>query len=157
MRMEITISDIPSTSMSGVSTFMYVENPNPVFDMSWDCMVNYYVKLFENRTNENKQYIHEYASIQDLEEDVYGKLKFNTRGGWVNGDFKEIYDSLPDKDKFFDKINDLIMEYGNPIITYYVSYCVKSDIPFRLLSFAKGIAVNKEVISMKEADEQEDE
>ena len=55
MRMEITISDIPSTSMSGVSEFMYVENPNPVFDMSWDCMVNYYVKLFENRTNENKQ------------------------------------------------------------------------------------------------------
>ena len=49
------------------------------------------------------------------------------------------------------------MEYGNPIITYYVSYCVKSDIPFRLLSFAKGIAVNKEVISMKEADEQADE
>ena len=157
MRMEITISDIPSTSMSGVSTFMYVENPNPVFDMSWDCMVNYYVKLFENRTNENEQYIHEYASIQDLEEDVYGTLAFKTRGGWVNGDFKEIYDSLPDKDKFFDKINDLIMEYGNPIITYYASYCVKSDIPFRLLSFAKGIAVNKEVISMKEADEQEDE
>ena len=151
MRMEITISDIPSTSMSGVSEFMYVENPNPVFDMSWDCMVNYYVKLFENRTNENKRYIHEYASIQDLEEDVYGTLAFKTRGGWVNGDFKEIYDSLPDKDKFFDKINDLIMEYGNPIITYYVSYCVKSDIPF------KGIAVNKEVISMKEADEQADE
>ena len=117
MRMEITISDIPSTSMSGVSEFMYVENPNPVFDMSWDCMVNYYVKLFENRTNENKRYIHEYASIQDLEEDVYGTLAFKTRGGWVNGDFKEIYDSLPYKDKFFDKINDLIMEYGNPIIT----------------------------------------
>lgn len=88
---------------------------------------------------------------------MYGTLAFKTRGGWVNGDFKEIYDSLPDKDKFFDKINDLIMEYGNPIITYYASYCVKSDIPFRLLSFAKGIAVNKEVISMKEADEQEDE
>ena len=80
MRMEITISDIPSTSMSGVSEFMYVENPNPVFDMSWDCMVNYYVKLFENRTNENKRYIHEYASIQDLEEDVYGTLAFKTRG-----------------------------------------------------------------------------
>ena len=83
MRMEITINDIPSTSMSGVSEFMYVENPNPVFDMSWDCMVNYYVKLFENRTNENKQYIRRYASIQDLEEDVYGKLKFNTRGGMM--------------------------------------------------------------------------
>lgn len=81
MRMEITISDIPSTSMSGVSEFMYVENPNPVFDMSWDCMVNYYVKLFENRTNENKRYIHEYASIQDLEEDVYGTLAFKTRAG----------------------------------------------------------------------------
>lgn len=157
MRMEITISDIPSTSMSGVSTFMYVENPNPVFDMSWDCMVNYYVKLFENRTNENKQYIHRYTSIQDLEEDVYGKLTFNTRGGWVSGDFKEIYDSLPDKDKFFDKINDLIMEYGNPIIAYYTSYCVKSDIPFRLLSFAKGMAINREVVSMKEANEQSDE
>lgn len=56
--MEITIGDIPSTSMSGINEFTYIENPNPVFDMSWDCMVNYYVKLFENRTNENKQYIH---------------------------------------------------------------------------------------------------
>lgn len=55
--MEITIGDIPSTSMSGINEFTYIENPNPVFDMSWDCMVNYYVKLFENRTNENKQYI----------------------------------------------------------------------------------------------------
>lgn len=97
------------------------------------------------------------TSIQDLEEDVYGKLTFNTRGGWVSGDFKEIYDSLPDKDKFFDKINDLIMEYGNPIIAYYTSYCVKSDIPFRLLSFAKGMAINREVVSMKEANEQSDE
>ena len=77
--MEITIGDIPSTSMSGINEFTYIENPNPVFDMSWDCMVNYYVKLFENRTNENKQYIHRYTSIQDLEEDVYGKLTFNTR------------------------------------------------------------------------------
>lgn len=154
--MEITIGDIPTTSMSGISEFMYVENPNPVFDMSWDCMVNYYVKLFENRTNENKQYIREYASIKDLEEDVYGTLTFNTREGWVSGDFKEIYDSLLDKDKFLYKINDLIMEYGNPVITYYVSYCVKSDIPFRLLSFAKGISVKEEAISMKEADEQAD-
>jgi len=156
MRMEVTIGDIPTTSMSGISEFIYVENPNPVFDMSWDCMVNYYVKLFENRTNENKQYIREYASIKDLEEDVYGTLTFNTREGWVRGDFKEIYDSLPDKDKFLYKINDLIMEYGNPVITYHVSYCVKSDIPFRLLSFAKGISVKEEAISMKEADEQAD-
>ncbi len=45
--------------------------------------------------------------------------------------------SLPDKDKFFDKIYDLIMEYGNPIITYYVSYCVKSDIPFEITLLLK--------------------
>lgn len=62
--MEITIGDIPSTSMSGINEFTYIENPNPVFDMSWDCMVNYYVKLFENRTNENKQYIHRYPPIK---------------------------------------------------------------------------------------------
>lgn len=154
MRMQITIGDFPTTSMSEIRESMYVENPNPVFDMSWDYMVNYYLKLFENRTNENKQYIRGYASIQDLEEDVYGELVFNTREGWVSGDFKEVYNNLPDKSEFLHKINDLIMEYGNPIITYYNSYCVKSEITFRLLSFAKGIAVNKEVVSMKEADEQ---
>ena len=50
---------------------------------------------------------------------------------WLSYDFKEIYNRL-DKQEFLKKINALIEEYGNAVITDDISLCVKTDESIRL-------------------------
>ena len=90
-------------------------------------MVSYYKEIFRNRTNKNKPYIDRFNSIEELEEDVYGEC----RHYWLSYDFKEIYNRL-DKQELLKKINALIKEYGNAVITDDVSLCIKTDESIRL-------------------------
>ena len=97
------------------------------FDLSKNCMEVYYERIFKNRTQENKPYIDKYSSIEELEEDIYGECYYY----WLSYDFKEIYNRL-DKQEFLKKINALIEEYGNAVITDDISLCVKTDESIRL-------------------------
>lgn len=97
------------------------------FGLSNDDMVSYYKEIFRNRTNKNKPYIDRFNSIEELEEDIYEECHYY----WLSYDFKEIYNSL-NKEEFLNKINALIEEYGNAVITDDISLCIKTDELIRL-------------------------
>lgn len=122
----IEINPLPSSSNDYL-----VANCDPnltyQFSLSNDDMVSYYKEIFRNRTNKNKPYIDRFNSIEELEEDIYGECYYY----WLSYDFKEIYNRL-DKQEFFKKINALIEEYGNAVITDDISLCVKTDESIRL-------------------------
>lgn len=65
--------------------------------------------------------------LKSIEEDIYGECYYY----WLSYDFKEIYNRL-DKQEFLKKINALIEEYGNAVITDDISLCVKTDESIRL-------------------------
>lgn len=107
------------------------------FGLSNDDMVSYYKEIFRNRTNKNKPYIDRFNSIEELEKDIYGECHYY----WLSYNFKEIYNRL-DKQEFLKKINALIEEYGNAVITDDASLCIKTDEPIRLKDWYYTI-VNK--------------
>ena len=45
------------------------------FSLSDDDMLTYYLEIFRNRTAKDKPYIDQYNSIEELEEDIYGKIR----------------------------------------------------------------------------------
>ena len=105
------------------------------FSLSSDDMLIYYEEIFRNRTNKNKPYIDRFNSIEELEEDIYGECHYY----WLSYDFKEIYNRL-DKQEFLKKINALIEEYGNAVITDDISLCIKTDESIRLKDWHNSIS-----------------
>ncbi len=130
----IEINPLPSSSNDYL-----VANCDPnltyQFSLSNDDMVSYYKEIFRNRTNKNKPYIDRFNSIEELEEDIYGECYYY----WLSYDFKEIYNRL-DKQEFLKKINALIEEYGNAVITDDVSLCIKTDESIRLKDWYDSIS-----------------
>ena len=95
---------------------------NKQFSLSDDDMLTYYLELFRNRTTKDKTYIEKYNSLEELEEDIYGKCYYDCFIDMgLYKDFKEIYSTL-DKYEFLHKMNTLIGQYGNAIVIGTVSY-----------------------------------
>lgn len=130
----INVNKLPRPNYYGINVF----NPTVVshtFSLSSDDMLIYYEEIFRNRTNKNKPYIDRFNSIEELEEDIYGECHYY----WLSYDFKEIYNRL-DKQEFLKKINALIEEYGNAVITDDVSLCIKTDESIRLKDWHNSIS-----------------
>ncbi len=130
----INVNKLPRPNYYGINVF----NPTIVshtFSLSSDDMLIYYEEIFRNRTNKNKPYIDRFNSIEELEEDIYGECHYY----WLSYDFKEIYNRL-DKQEFLKKINALIKEYGNAVITDDVSLCIKTDESIRLKDWYNSIS-----------------
>lgn len=130
----INVNKLPRPNYYGINVF----NPTIVshtFSLSSDDMLIYYEEIFRNRTNKNKPYIDRFNSIEELEEDIYGECYYY----WLSYDFKEIYNRL-DKQEFLKKINALIEEYGNAVITDDISLCVKTDESIRLKDWHNSIS-----------------
>lgn len=130
----INVNKLPRPNYYGINVF----NPTIVshtFSLSSDDMLIYYEEIFRNRTNKNKPYIDRFNSIEELEEDIYGECYYY----WLSYDFKEIYNRL-DKQEFLKKINALIEEYGNAVITDDISLCIKTDESIRLKDWHNSIS-----------------
>ena len=130
----INVNKLPRPNYYGINVF----NPTIVshtFSLSSDDMLIYYEEIFRNRTNKNKPYIDRFNSIEELEEDIYGECHYY----WLSYDFKEIYNRL-DIQEFLKKINALIKEYGNAVITDDVSLCIKTDESIRLKDWHNSIS-----------------
>lgn len=130
----INVNKLPRPNYYGINVF----NPTIVshtFSLSSDDMLIYYEEIFRNRTNKNKPYIDRFNSIEELEEDIYGECHYY----WLSYDFKEIYNRL-DKQEFLKKINALIEEYGNAVITDDISLCIKTDESIRLKDWHNSIS-----------------
>ena len=130
----INVNKLPRPNYYVINVF----NPTIVshtFSLSSDDMLIYYEEIFRNRTNKNKPYIDRFNSIEELEEDIYGECHYY----WLSYDFKEIYNRL-DKQEFLKKINALIKEYGNAVITDDVSLCIKTDESIRLKDWHNSIS-----------------
>ena len=130
----INVNKLPRPNYYGINVF----NPTKVshtFSLSSDDMLIYYEEIFRNRTNKNKPYIDRFNSIEELEEDIYGECHYY----WLSYDFKEIYNRL-DKQEFLKKINALIEEYGNAVITDDISLCIKTDESIRLKDWHNSIS-----------------
>ena len=117
----INVNKLPRPNYYGINVFNQTVVSH-TFSLSSDDMLIYYEDIFRNRTNKNKPYIDRFNSIEELEEDIYGECHYY----WLSYDFKEIYNRL-DKQEFLKKINALIEEYGNAVITDDISLCVKTD------------------------------
>ena len=117
----INVNKLPRPNYYGINVFNTTVVSH-TFSLSSDDMLIYYEEIFRNRTNKNKPYIDRFNSIEELEEDIYGECHYY----WLSYDFKEIYNRL-DKQEFLKKINALIEEYGNAVITDDISLCVKTD------------------------------
>ena len=102
----------------------------PQVDLSELNMFSYYLQILANRSERGIYSINLYNSLEEIEEDIYGVCVFKHQQ-WRSKDFKEIYNSL-NKQEFLRKINALIEEYGNAVITDDVSLCIKTDESIRL-------------------------
>lgn len=141
----IEISEAPIINNKRMFVAMPDFNSNHIFDLSEYDMLIYYQKLFEHRTDNDKPYIDKYNSLEELEEDIYRDCTHIDKGDWTTKDFKDIYNTL-NKNEFLDKINQLIMTYGNMINTYTLGeICIKTDEPIKLLSFIKSQCPNETI------------
>lgn len=124
----IKFAILPSKNWDGFESYNPdLENKlNITLSDSEEDYIIYYWKLFENRESKHKQYIDKYNSLLEIEEDIYGNCWKSREYTNIQKSFKKIYESL-DKEKFLEKINNMINEYGYLI----PSYCafIKLDSP----------------------------
>ena len=125
---------------------------NKQFSLSDDDMLTYYLELFRNRTTKDKTYIEKYNSLEELEEDIYGKCYYDCFIDMgLYKDFKEIYSTL-DKYEFLHKMNTLIGQYGNAIVIGNRALCIKTDEDIRPYSFITSLCPHTEPLGFETLD-----